>query len=240
MKEEKQYGMTWLKIYTVLFVIRVISMTLSVFTVLTATIGNNASGNDMAIAILVLLLIEYAFEIFTLVHFLKKTEFGYTINMVYIFLSTFISAFNVFFQKVIGQGFDATQFFGVVIASVIFLLVWSIPNYIYFKHRKYLFSGTLKEKNNSAVHSIATQSPNSGTYSANVKDPSALQKEAEKTIAVSAKDPSSSESVCVSAKENKTEKIIPVDELRMLKKLHDSGVLTAEEFEQKKKQLLGL
>ena len=237
--EEKQYGMTWLKIYTVLFVIRVISMTLSVFTVLTTVIGNNAS--DMAIAILILLLIEYAFEIFTLVHFLKKTEFGYTINMVYIFLSTFISAFNVFFQKVIDQGFDATQFFGVIIASVVFLLVWSIPNYIYFKHRKYLFSGTLKEKSNTTVTSNAIQSSNNSVVGASGKAPSVSQKkEADKTAAFTAKDSSSSESVEGPAKENKTQKIIPVDELRMLKKLHDSGVLTAEEFEQKKKQLLGL
>ena len=80
MMEEKQYGMTWLKIYTVLFVIRVISMTLSVFTVLTAVIGNNAS--DMAITILILLLIEYAFEIFTLVHFLKKTEPKHSISCI--------------------------------------------------------------------------------------------------------------------------------------------------------------
>ena len=238
--EEKQYGMTWLKIYTVLFVIRVISMTLSVLTVLTAVIGNTAS--DMAIAIFILLLIEYAFEIFTLVHFLKKTEFGYTINMVYIFLSTFISAFNVFFQKVIDQGFDATQFFGVLIASVVFLLAWSIPNYIYFKHRRYLFSGTLKEKNNSTVTSSTIQSANNGVIAATVKTPSESQKKkkADERAAFSVKDSSQSKIVAEPKKDDKTQKTIPVDELRMLKKLHDSGVLTAEEFEQKKKQLLGL
>ena len=232
--EEKKYGMTWLKIYTGLFILRVVSMTISVVTLLTAFI--RTSGNDLALAILFLLVIEYIFEIITLIHFLKKTEFGYTINMVYIFLSTFISAFNVFFQKVAEQGFDAIEFSGVLFACVILLLVWSLPNYIYFKHRKFLFTGSLKEKTDHNIP-LMDSAQNAITTSNDVV--TAIKKEPD--ISPKSKVETSYVSNGVIKQNNTSEKTeIPSKQLKQLKVLRDEGILTEEEFKEKKRQILNI
>ena len=249
--EEKQYGTTWFSIYIVLFVIRVISTVLSAITVLVACI-NGGSANTFALPALIILLAECAFEVFTFVHLFNRTEFGYTINMVYIFASTFIAAFNVFFRRVLDDGFDAAQLTGILIACGFYLVVWSVPNFIYFKHRKSLFHGTLKE-NNMGTHIHREKSADSDAASKKTTstpvvkmDPvtsaeTVIREDDEKQIVSEAIKSDNADRPATDSKERiYTENPIPVKELMLLKELHDSGVLSDEEFQEKKKKLLNI
>ena len=239
MEDKKYSGTTWLSIYTFLFVVRTIGMTITVISTIAACAQYGLFNDSYALPILVILLLEYAFEVFALVCFLKKTELGYKVNMIYIFASTFISAFNVYFRHVM-EGSAQDMFFSVVIACIAMLAVWSVPNYIYFKHRKFLFAGDMKERKTtdeerqkkmsakeipSSLEVTSSEATGSSTANSNEQKTSQVEKNAVTKPPVEM---------------NKGSIPLPVKELKLLKELHDTGVLSNEEFEKKKKDLLGI
>lgn len=208
--EEKQLGTTWMKIYTVLLIVRIVSLIFSVITVLIAVIDKNTENSELALPILIVLLIEGAYDVFTYVHLSKRTQLGYIVNMVYIFLSPFISAFNVILQNVTDQGADPAKLMGVIITTIIILIAWSLPNYVYFKNRKFMFEEQVNNKSGK-VNSINSD-------------------EAHQTIGgeilTTKNEPFVDES--------------QIEALRTLKELHEEGILSDDEFTEKKKQVLGI
>lgn len=252
--KEGHYGTTWLSIYTVLFGIRIFSLSLSFISIISTSIEYKLFGDALVLFIIIILAAEFVFELFTIIQFINRTELGYALNMVYVFLSTFLAAFNTSISKLLEQSMDSSQLVGVLIACAVFLAAWSYPNYIYFKHRKYLFTGKPNEKKKT-VYDKASKNNNSVSHKSDKSNATATEAKANNTLEREARkgeeknrsesdtigDDSSEESVRI---KNKKEGVadaqdsIPVNELRILKDLHESGVLTEEEFAEKKKQLL--
>lgn len=213
--EEKQLGMTWLKIYTVIFAIRTVFVTFSAIVRIAYCIKNGLPTDSIEAARTIAYSIDCAFIIIVFAHFIKKTSLGYYLNIAYIFMGQLavgvVSTINTSTQDT-----DISLETYIIVAIVlegIFMLAWGLPNYIYFKHRKFLFSGKLSDKKIAANTGKEIQKIAPATHQA--KDEPACADIAAQTS-------------------------IPSEELRILKDLHESGVLTDEEFAQKKKKLLGI
>ena len=223
--EEKQLGMTWLKIYTVLFIIKMLGTTVSAISTYIACAEYSLFTDVIGLTALLLVTVETAYLIFTFIHFSRRTALGYTLNMVYIFLDIFISALNTSFSRSMDPNTNIGHVWGIMIATALLLLVWSLPNYIYFKKRKFLFSGSLKGNENHRPELMlppkqtSLQEASIGTSVAEIGD------RAKQPVSEEAKPKSNA---------------IQVDVLKTLKELHDDGVITDDEFTEKKKQVLGL
>lgn len=227
--EDKTLGMRWFKIYTVLFAVRVAIIAVSLVITIPLTIKNGLPSDSIEAARTVVYSIDYAFAIFAFIHFIKKTKLGYYLNLAYLVVGLVAAGIILVIRATVEE--QEYPLIYVIVGSVLMQLLviaaWFIPNYIYFKHRKFLFSGTLKEKS-----SLIT---------------STVKSAGEKAKAISTKDPTSKQSTTTTNGnipkmpiDNQPYKSIPSDDLRKLKELHQAGVLTDEEFSQKKKDILGI
>lgn len=238
--ENKQYGTTWLSIYTVLFVLRMISLTITIISSIVMCARYGLFTNSLAMFVLIVLILEYAFEGFALYHFLKRTSLGYTLNMINLIVTVLMSAFNVYIQHLLADDYDPSMLPAILLATAGLLVIWGVPNYIYFKHRKFLFGGNLKEKKSTSNNASSLNQINT-TAVADEKEPpeteensslpDASSEHEQKEASTPTENPKKAADVCSG---------IPVRELKLLKELHESGVLSDDEFEQKKKQLLGI
>ena len=203
--EEKKPGMTWLKIYTVLFVIKIIGTTWSEIGALASSANNNLFGNSTVMLILVVGAVELVFDIVAFIFFYKKTELGYYLNIAFMVLSVL---FAVMAQVVT----EAYPIGSIMLAGAFLLLIWALPNYIYFKHRKYLFTNKVEKP-----VSVATKASAAAITSVAIKEEKAEVAENEKQ-----------------------KQGIPTDSLRKLRELYDAGIITEKEFSEKKKKLLNI
>ena len=203
--EEKKLGMTWLKIYTVLFVIKILGTTWSEIGALASSANNNLFGNSTVMLILVVGAVELVFDIVAFIFFYKKTELGYYLNIAFMVLSVL---FAVMAQVVT----EAYPIGSIMLAGAFLLLIWALPNYIYFKHRKFLFTNKVEKP-----------------VSATTKDSAA----AITSVAIK-------EEKAEVAENEKQKQGIPTDSLRKLRELYDAGIITEKEFSEKKKKLLNI
>ncbi len=99
--------------------------------------AKNSGYLDLPI-FLIFLFIDIAVYLYRIVVYfsmLGRTPQGYYMNIVLLFVeSAYISA---------ARALERTSLFMFFVFFVLFCLIWVLPNYVYFKHRKYLFGKTL-------------------------------------------------------------------------------------------------
>lgn len=237
--KEAQYGTTWMTIFTVLFVLKILINIWSEIRDVSACASNNTLSNPIVSAILIIVAIELIYDIVAFIFYIKKTDLGYYLNIGFIFLTVISANVRQFLLQIAQGGYDYSvgRLMYNIPVLVGMLLIWSVPNYIYFRHRRYMFSGMLKDNKVSfpTAHPINTNAISGNqpdrTDSLHKKAATPTKKETQSSVAgITPKNEDSFIDV----------DIIPADSLRTLKELYDSGILTKEEFTEKKKKLLNI
>ena len=136
LKGSQPYGVGWLNFYInwrfpIVFVIGFITLASSFITVFIS------SEQSLPIVYLIFVwdVLSYAFHIPVFVLMKKRSRLGYDLNVILLVVEAINLALRQGFR---GENFTASFLFGLLFA----LLIWFLPNYVYFKHREYLFSGT--------------------------------------------------------------------------------------------------
>lgn len=237
--KEKELGMQWFNFYSFLFILRIIGAVVSVLITLVESVKYHLSS-PFIIGFLALLIMECAFIITTYIQFKNRTPLGYKLNMVYIFLSVLIAAQRQFLEATADTGINMESY-GIPLALTgIFLLVWSVPNYIYFKNRKFLFEGTTSDT--LVANSITNQdleNPEQAVEELD-KDSDFTSNEEAESVSINNVTDSDNNEKSISNNPSNVSENIPVEALKKLKDLYDAGIFTEEEFAEKKKRLLKL
>lgn len=95
----------------------------------------SGSYNDLIVLYVLLFDIPfYIFGFFVYSAMRKRTKDGYEMNTVYLVLEALLYS--------VSYGIQGWSIGNALLALVVVALVWTLPNYVYFGHRKYLFDVT--------------------------------------------------------------------------------------------------
>ena len=97
--EDKQIGMRWMTIYTILFAFQIISSFFaSIYTVVLCS-RYHLFTDIVGIISLLLVFADTIFLFFTFIHFVKQTKLGYTLNLVKICTELFFTGIENMFLR---------------------------------------------------------------------------------------------------------------------------------------------
>jgi len=135
-EKPKERGTAWMDFYInwrfpISLIVNAIAIIIEIVDCTNGTYNFSGTFLILTIFFFMIDISTYGFMIFVYVAMRKRTPHGYHMNNVFLIVEVLSLSVSRGFQNwSIGYG---------VLALVIFALVWTWPNYIYFKHRKYLF-----------------------------------------------------------------------------------------------------
>ena len=150
--QKKEYSLTWLKLYIQLRLpLAILSGAFTIFgEIIEGSNGSFASSVYTGLLIGEILL----FVLYNLVYANMRSmkPLGYTLNTLLIGLECVKAAMNAVLQNVYTGIDGGILILGIAVALLVLSVLWGIPNYIYFSHRKFLFTGekTVKELGDTA------------------------------------------------------------------------------------------
>lgn len=196
-----------MSLYTALFILLIITKAVSLVRDTYACAHNETLGNPIVASIIGIVFVELIYDIVTFIFYYKRTQIGYYLNVGCLFITVISACIRQLLAQVFQGGYDYafSRLMYIIPVGIVMLLVWTIPNYIYFKNRRHLFNSAVDVKPTypSRIETHRNDGHHDGVRS-RVNDE------------------------------------ISVDSMRSLKKLYDQGILTEDEFNEKKRQMLGL
>ena len=139
--EEKEFSMKWWDFN------QYIRFPFGILSVLTFFIQySKLTLNSISSLLFILNIANGALLIVTYYHFLKRNKVGYKLLNVFLICELLVSTFNLAIKS---EKFDIISF---VVFIIVYGIVWTLPNYIYFRKRKSLFNNTEYATNRVQKH----------------------------------------------------------------------------------------
>ena len=129
---EEQRGTKWLKFYIFWrFPIGIVFGALTIIQEISTIYSGRYSGEGLIWGLLIIDICLYIFRIVVYKNMKEMKEMGYLLNNLLLAIEPIYFAFSGYSQEA-GSGMIVFRF-------VVYLLIWSLTNYIYFRHRRHLF-----------------------------------------------------------------------------------------------------
>lgn len=136
----KEYGLGWFKFYS--FIRLPLGLISGAVMVRNEYIQGRAGlfANSLYTALFILDLLVCIFCLVVCLGMLELKPLGYTLNNVMLGTECVAAALNIVVQRYRGIP-DPSLILYFAVALLVSSLLWAFPNYLYFRHRKFLFTG---------------------------------------------------------------------------------------------------